>query len=101
MENLRILLYKLFSMARRRTVGWRGMTMMAMMVAIISACSSTKYIPDNQYLLQGVTITTDDKEFDADTLINLLMEEYSIDREVAEKDVAALLETWKQAEIIN
>lgn len=43
----------------------------------------------------------DDKEFDADTLINLLMEEYSIDREVAEKDVAALLETWKQAEIIN
>ena len=68
MENLRILLYKLFSMARRRTVGWRGMTMMAMMVAIISACSSTKYIPDNQYLLQGVTITTDDKEFDADAL---------------------------------
>ena len=29
------------------------------------------------------------------------MEEYGIDREVAEKDVAALLETWKKAEIIN
>lgn len=43
----------------------------------------------------------DDKEFDSDTLINLLMEEYGIDREVAEKDVAALLETWKKAEIIN
>ena len=43
----------------------------------------------------------DDKEFDADTLINLLMEEYGIDHEVAEKDVRALLETWTQAEIIN
>ena len=43
----------------------------------------------------------DDKEFDSDTLINLLMEEYGIDREVAEKDVAALLETWKKAEIFN
>lgn len=43
----------------------------------------------------------DDKEFDADTLINLLMEEYGIVHEVAEKDVAALLETWKKAEIIN
>ena len=43
----------------------------------------------------------EDKEFDADTLINLLIEEYGIDREVAEKDVAALLETWGKAEIIN
>lgn len=43
----------------------------------------------------------EDKEFDADTLIILLMEEYGIDREVAEKDVASLLETWKQADIIN
>ena len=41
------------------------------------------------------------KEFDVETLMNLLVEEYGIDREVAEKDVAALLETWKQAEIIN
>ena len=41
------------------------------------------------------------KEFDADTLINLLMEEYGITHEVAEKDVAALVETWKQADIIN
>ena len=43
----------------------------------------------------------EDKEFDADTLIILLMEEYGIDREVAEQDVASLLETWKQADIIN
>lgn len=43
----------------------------------------------------------EDKEFDLDTLINLLMEEYGIDRKVAEKDVTALLETWKLAEIIN
>lgn len=42
-----------------------------------------------------------DKEFDAETLINLLIEEYDINREVAEKDVASLLETWKKAEIIN
>lgn len=43
----------------------------------------------------------EDKEFDADTLINLLMEEYGITHEVAEKDVAALVETWQQADIIN
>lgn len=41
------------------------------------------------------------KEFDADTLINLLMEEYGITREVAEKDATALLKTWEQAGIIN
>jgi hypothetical protein len=41
------------------------------------------------------------KDFDADTLINLLMEEYGITHEVAEKDVAALVETWQQADIIN
>ncbi len=41
------------------------------------------------------------KEFDANTLIALLMEEYGITREVAEKDVTSLLETWKRADIIN
>jgi hypothetical protein len=44
--------------------------------------------------------SVEDKEFDADTLINLLMEEYGITREVAEKDVASLLQTWKQVDII-
>lgn len=43
----------------------------------------------------------EDKEFDAETLIDLLIEEYGITREVAEKDVASLLETWKQADNIN
>ena len=43
----------------------------------------------------------EDKEFDADTLINLLEEEYGITREVAEKDVIALLQTWKEANIIT
>lgn len=42
-----------------------------------------------------------DKEFDADTLISLLTDEYGIAYEVAEKDVVSLLETWKKAEIIN
>ena len=41
------------------------------------------------------------KDFEAETLVNLLMEEYGITREVAEKDVAALLQTWKEANIIN
>ena len=41
------------------------------------------------------------KEFDANTLIALLMEEYGITREVAEKDVTSLLATWKRAGIIN
>lgn len=41
------------------------------------------------------------KEFDANTLIDLLMEEYGITRDVAEKDVTLLLETWKRADIIN
>ena len=44
--------------------------------------------------------SVEDKEFDADTLINLLMEEYGITREVAEKDVAPLLQTCKQVDII-
>ena len=42
-----------------------------------------------------------DKDFDAETLINLLMEEYGIERNVAEADVAPLLQTWKSAELIN
>jgi hypothetical protein len=41
------------------------------------------------------------KDFDASTLVDLLLEEYDITREVAEKDVATLLQTWQDAEIIN
>lgn len=42
----------------------------------------------------------EDKDFDADTLARLLMEEYGIEREVADKDVAALLQAWREANII-
>jgi hypothetical protein len=43
----------------------------------------------------------DGKDFDAETLTNLLMENYDIDRDVAERDVTALLKSWKEAGIIE
>jgi len=43
----------------------------------------------------------DGKDFDADTLIKLLMENYDVSRDVAERDVAALLKSWKEAGIIE
>lgn len=43
----------------------------------------------------------EDKEFDAETLVHLLMDEYGITSEVAQKDVASLLQTWQEAGIIN
>lgn len=41
------------------------------------------------------------KDFEADTLVDLLLQEYDITREVAEKDVALLLQTWQRAGVIN
>ena len=41
------------------------------------------------------------KEFDAETLVQLLVDEYDIDSETAKKDVEPLLQTWKDAGIIN
>ncbi len=41
------------------------------------------------------------KDFDADTLAKLLVDEYGITQEVAETDVAALLDTWQSAGIIE
>lgn len=41
------------------------------------------------------------KDFDAETLIGLLIDEYGISREVAEKDVAAMVKGWKQMKIID
>lgn len=41
------------------------------------------------------------KDFDVDTLAQLLVEEYGIDQEQAEKDIAPLLETWTKAGVIN
>ena len=41
------------------------------------------------------------KTFDADTLAQLLVDEYGISMEVAEKDVTALLQTWNKAGVIE
>lgn len=41
------------------------------------------------------------KDFDADTLAQLLVDEYDIDSETAKKDIERLLQTWKDASIIN
>ena len=35
---------------------------------LLAGCSSTKYVPDNQYLLNKVKITTDNKSVDKETL---------------------------------
>lgn len=43
----------------------------------------------------------EDKDFEAETLVNLLLEEYGITREVAERDVTSLLQTLKEANLIN
>lgn len=32
-------------------------------LSLLTGCSSTKYVPDNQYLLDKVVITSDDKDF--------------------------------------
>lgn len=45
--------------------------------------------------------SVEDKDFEAETLVDLLLEEYDIAREVAEKDVATLLQTWKEADLIE
>ena len=41
------------------------------------------------------------KDFDADTLAQLLVDEYGIDIETAKKDVTPLLQTWEKAGIIE
>ena len=42
----------------------------------------------------------EDKEFDASTLVQLLLDEYDVDQDTAEKDVASLIQTWCDAGII-
>lgn len=41
------------------------------------------------------------KDFDAETLAQLLVDEYGIDIETAKKDVTPLVQTWEKAGIIN
>ena len=43
----------------------------------------------------------EDKEFDVAALTRLLLNEYDVDPETAEKDVTALLQTWKEAGIVE
>lgn len=43
----------------------------------------------------------DGKDFDADTLINLLVEEYDITHEQAERDINSLIQAWKNSNIIE
>lgn len=43
----------------------------------------------------------EDKDFDADTLANLLIEEYGIDNDTAKRDVEALLQSWENAGILE
>lgn len=43
----------------------------------------------------------DGKDFDTDTLINLLVENYGISREQAAKDIQPLVQSWKKAGIIE
>ena len=65
----------------------------------LEAVDFTRMISMNDsaaYLWKAV----EDKDFDAETLVNLLMEEYDIAREVAERDVTSLLQAWKEANII-
>lgn len=41
------------------------------------------------------------KDFDVSTLAHLLVEEYDIDAEVAQRDAVALLQNWKDANLID
>ena len=41
------------------------------------------------------------KTFDTEALAKLLVDEYDISMEVAEKDVTALLQTWNKAGVIE
>ena len=43
----------------------------------------------------------DGKDFDTDTLINLLVENYNISHEQAAKDIQPLIQSWKKAGIIE
>lgn len=42
-----------------------------------------------------------DKEFSLEDLVELLLEQYEVDKDIASKDVAALVKQWKDAGIID
>ena len=41
------------------------------------------------------------KDFDADTLANLLAEEYEVEKETAQNDAATLIKQWNDAGLIE
>jgi len=43
----------------------------------------------------------DGKEFDADTLVDILVDNYDISRETVQRDVAVLLQSWQKAGIVE
>lgn len=43
----------------------------------------------------------EDREFDAQTLADILIDNWKISPETAEKDVAALLKSWRKAEVVE
>ncbi len=45
--------------------------------------------------------SVDNSDFDNDKLVGLLTDEYDVDNETASKDVAAMVEQWLQAGIIE
>ena len=42
-----------------------------------------------------------DKDFTVDDMVNLLLEEYEVDRDTAQNDCTALVGSWRQAGIIE
>lgn len=42
-----------------------------------------------------------DKEFSLEDLVELLLEQYEVDKDIASKDVEALVKQWKDAGIID
>ena len=45
--------------------------------------------------------TVQDKEFDAAALADILLDNYDITREVAEHDIATLIQNWREAGILE
>ncbi len=41
------------------------------------------------------------KDFTEDELVNILLDEYEVDKETAAKDIKALVASWKEAELIE
>lgn len=42
-----------------------------------------------------------DKDFTEEELVNILLDEYEVDKETAAKDIKALVASWKEAELIE